>query len=468
MSIREALLREVEGVVGKENLLTSAEDLACYSYDATPLPSRPPEAVALPGSAEQVVRLIALASNEGLKVIPRGAGTNLSGGTLPVQGGLVLCLTRMNRILELDRDNMTVTVEPGVVTSALHAAVESRGLFYPPDPASMNVSTIGGNVGECAGGLRGRKYGVTKDYVLGLEMVLPSGEVLVTGGKTVKNVAGYDLTRLMVGSEGTLGVFTRIILKLIPMPEGKKTMLALYDSLERAASTVSSIIAQGIVPSTLEFMDRVTVRCVADHTGVNMPRNAEAVLLIEVDGPKAAIEGEAARIVELCSREHALEVRVARDAQEGLALTLARRAAIPALARLRPTIKLEDITVPPSKLPEMIAAISRAAAKHQVQVGTFGHAGDGNLHPTFLTDQRDAEEMKRVEATVKELFETAISLGGTISGEHGIGLSKIRYLPLQVGPSGMKVMRAIKTALDPKNLFNPGKIFLDSDTTTKP
>jgi len=457
----KGLLKELRKAVGERNVLSSPEDLVCYSYDATPWAAALPEAVVLPSSAEEVAHILRLASRAGLSVIPRGAGTNLSGGTIPVPGSLVVVLTRMDRILEVDEENLTATVEPGVITAKLHAAVEGRGLFYPPDPASVSVCTMGGNVAECAGGLRARKYGVTRDYLLGLETVLPSGEVMVSGGKTIKNVAGYDLTRLMAGSEGTLGIFTKIIVKLLPLPPAKKTLLALYGDLEAAAATVSATVAERILPATLEFLDQVTIRCVEAHARIGLPQDVAAMLLIEVDGQAASVEEETERLARICTRHHALSVRVAQSREEAESLTLARRSALAALARVRPTTVLEDATVPPSRLPELVAEIARIAAKYQLQVGTFGHAGDGNLHPTFLTDERDKEEMARVERAIREVFEVTLKLGGTISGEHGIGIAKAQFLPLEITPPGLSAMRLIKKALDPNDILNPGKIFTD-------
>ncbi|MBT9176981.1 MAG: putative FAD-linked oxidoreductase [Firmicutes bacterium] len=458
--IKQNLLKELRLIVGKENVLSSPEDLVCYSYDAAPLPAdNLPDAVVLPSSTEEAVNLLHLAKARGIKVVPRGSGTNLSGGTIPIEGGIIIQLTRMSRILEIDSHNLTATVEPGVITRTLHSAVEQVGLFYPPDPASANVSTIGGNVAECAGGLRGLKYGTTKDYVIGLETVLASGEVLVTGGKTVKNVAGYDLTKLMIGSEGTLGIFTKIILRLIPLPETKKTLLILYPNFQAAASSVSEIIANRILPTTLEFLDKVTINCVEAHTHIGLPRNAEAILLIEVDGSKWDVEREAEKVVEICSRHQPLEVKLALTPSEAMSLTLARRSALASLSRVRPTTILEDVTVPPSRLTEMIIEIKRIVQRQDIQVGIFGHAGDGNLHPTFLTNERDEAEMKRVEAAIREVFEVTLKLEGTISGEHGIGLTKARFLPWQVKPLGLKVMKIIKEGFDPENILNPGKIF---------
>jgi len=453
-------LADLKELVGAENVLTAEEDLACYSYDATPLLSRRPEAVVKPASTSEVAAIIELANRRGFKVVPRGSGTNLSGGTVPVEGGIVMPLTRMDRILEIDAENLTATVEPGVITSQLHAAVESRGLFYPPDPGSMTISTIGGNVAECAGGLRGLKYGVTKDYVMGLEVVLPTGEVINVGGKNVKDVAGYDLTRLMVGSEGTLGVVTKVIVKLIPYPESKRTLLALYRGVGDAGRTVSSIIAQKVIPATLEFLDAVTLRCIEDYVHIGLPLDVGAVLLIEVDGVPPVVEADAAKVERICHEHGALQVQVAANDEEGKKLATARRSALAALARARPTTILEDATVPRSRVAEMVEAVEGIARRYGLTIGTFGHAGDGNLHPTILTDERDSDEMSRVQRAVEEIFRTAISLGGTISGEHGIGVAKAPFLPLQANAAALDTMRRLKQALDPNGILNPGKLFV--------
>lgn len=458
----ETVRRELAGIVGGHWLLESPEDLLAYSYDATPLHQALPDGVVLPESAEQVRAILQLAAREGLKVIPRGSGTNLAGGTVPLEGGLVLVLTRMNRVLEIDGENLTATVQPGVITAPFQAQVEALGLFYPPDPGSMQVSTLGGNVAQCAGGLRGLKYGVTRDYVLGLEAVLPTGEVLRTGGKTMKDVAGYDLTRLLVGSEGTLAVITEILFKLLPKPETKRTLLALFHSLTDAAQAVSGIIAARIVPATLEFLDQATARVVEDYSHAGLPTDVEAVLLIEQDGPPAVVDGDIEQIAAVCRQSGASDVRVAATPAEAAGLMTARRMALAALARLRPTTILEDASVPRARLAEMVQAIGAIARKHHLHICTFGHAGDGNLHPTCLTDARDAGEIRRVEDAFAEIFETALALGGTITGEHGVGAAKAGYLEWKVGPTGVAVMRRLKDAFDPQGILNPGKMFARS------
>lgn len=460
--IDQSTLADLARIVGKEHLLTAPEDLVCYGFDATARLGGLPEAVAMPGSTEEVSKIIRLANQAGFKVIPRGAGTNLSGGSVPVHGGVVLQMSRMNRILEIDTENLTALVEPGVITSDLHGAVESIGLFYPPDPGSMTVSTLGGNVAENAGGLRGLKYGVTRDYIMGLEVVLPTGDVINTGGKTVKNVTGYDLTKLMVGSEGTLGVITRILVRLIPKPEAKKTMLVYYQTLDDAAETVSSIIAHRVIPPTLEFLDNVTIRCVEQYIHAGLPLDMEAMLLVEVDGPPSVVEEDAEKVVRICREHNAAEIQVSRTPEDSLRLATGRRAALPALARIRPTMVLEDATVPRSQVAAMVRRVQQIAKEHDLLIGTFGHAGDGNLHPTIVCDERDKDEMERVERAVDEIFRAALDLGGTLSGEHGIGLSKAPYMPWEMKDAGMKATIAIKRALDPNNVLNPGKMYLDA------
>lgn len=376
-----------------------------------------------------------------------------------MQGGVVLVMHRMNRILEVDLDNLTATVQPGLITQAFTDHVESLGLFYPPDPSSMKISTIGGNISENSGGLRGLKYGTTKDYVLGLEAVLASGEIIRTGGKLVKDVAGYDLTKLLVGSEGTLAIVTEATLKLVPPPAAKKTMLAMYRDLQGAARTVSRIIESRIIPATLEILDNPTIRVVDDFAKLGLPRDMEAILLIEQDGEPEVVERDMEAIRAVCLAERADRVEVAETREHAERLIAARRSAFTALARLRPTTILEDATVPRSRIADMVRRIGEIAAKHGVNIATFGHAGDGNLHPTATTDARDAEEVHRVEEAFAEIFEAAISMGGTITGEHGVGVVKAPYLEWKVGESGMAVMEAIKAAFDPLGLLNPGKMF---------
>lgn len=394
--------------------------------------------------------------------MPRGSGTNLCGGTCPSEGGLVLLFKHMNRILEIDEENLTATVQPGVITQDMIHAVERKGLFYPPDPSSMKISTIGGNINENSGGLRGLKYGVTRDYVLGLEAVLASGDIIRTGGKLTKDVAGYDLTRLFVGSEGTLGIVTEATLKLVPKPETKKTLLALYEHIEAAAESVSAIIAEKIIPATLEFLDQPTLQVIEDYVKIGLPTDAKAVLLIEQDGDSDTVRRDMEKIEAICKNGAAASVQTAETEEEAFALTEARRSALSALARLKPTTILEDATVPRSQIASMVRAINEIAETYGLSICTFGHAGDGNLHPTCTTEIRNKEEMERVEKAFAAIFEKAIELGGTITGEHGVGIVKAPYLEMKLKTEGITAMKAIKQALDPQNLLNPGKIFANS------
>ncbi|MDM5307685.1 glycolate oxidase subunit GlcD [Peribacillus frigoritolerans] len=446
-------------IVGQENYDDSKVECLVYSYDATPGFQAMPDAVIKPGSTAEVAAIVKVCNEYNVPIVPRGSGTNLSGGTCPTEGGLVLLFNRMNSLLEIDEENLTATVQPGLITLDLISAVEEKGLFYPPDPSSMKISTIGGNINENSGGLRGLKYGVTRDYVIGLEVVLPNGDIIRTGGKLAKDVAGYDLTKLFVGSEGTLGIVTEATLKLIPMPETTKTMLALYQDLDAAAQSVAKIISNKIIPVTLEFLDRLTLIVVEDFAKIGLPTNVEAVLLIEQDGPPEVVERDMKRMADICLEEKAVSVEIAETESDAVALKTARRTALSALARLKPTTILEDATVPRSEIAKMVRAINEIADKHNVDICTFGHAGDGNLHPTCITDARDHEEMERVELAFADIFAAAIDLGGTITGEHGVGAMKAPYLEWKLKKEGIDAMRAIKQAFDPNNIMNPGKVF---------
>ncbi|MBE0597748.1 MAG: FAD-binding protein, partial [Desulfuromonadales bacterium] len=391
-----------------------------------------------------------------------------SGGSVPVHGGMVLCLTRMNRLLEIDEENLTATVEPGVITLDLFNAVAAKGLFYPPDPGSQKISTLGGNVAENAGGLRGLKYGVTRDYVMALKGVLADLSVVATGGKSVKDVAGYGFKDLLVGSEGTLGIITEITVKLIPPPQTKRTILAYFRDMRTAGEAVSRIIAAKIIPSTLEIMDRATINCIEDYVKIGLPRHMAALLLIEVDGHPAPVAEEAEAVRQVLEQVGAAEIHLAETAEEAAGLAAARRTALSALARVSPTTLLEDATVPRSRLAETFAEIERLTEKYRLQVGTFGHAGDGNLHPTVLCDERNADEMGRAHDFYNELYEQVLAWGGTVSGEHGIGMAKKEYLARQIGAGGVRVMKRIKQAFDPEGMLNPGKIFDEGEPGTRP
>ncbi|MFV2049568.1 MULTISPECIES: glycolate oxidase subunit GlcD [Bacillaceae] len=446
-------------IVGSENYDDSKVGRLVYSYDATPQFQSMPDAVIAPRNTHEVSEIVRICNENSIPIVPRGSGTNLCAGTCPTEGGIVILFKHMNSIVEIDEENLTVTVQPGVITLDMIHAVEEKGLFYPPDPSSMKISTIGGNINENSGGLRGLKYGVTRDYVMALEIVLANGEIIKTGGKLAKDVAGYDLTRLFVGSEGTLGIITEATLKLIPMPEAKMTMLALYQDLEAAAKTVSKIIASKIIPTTLEFLDQPTLEVVEAHAQIGLPTDVKAVLLMEQDGPIEVVKRDMERMATICEHENAVSVKIAESEAEADGLRTARRSALSALARLKPTTILEDATVPRSEIAKMVKATNEIAEKYNVNICTFGHAGDGNLHPTCLTDVRNHEEIERVEKAFEEIFQKAIELGGTITGEHGVGVMKAPYLELKLGETGIAAMRAIKDSFDPNNIMNPGKVF---------
>ncbi len=456
--IGKSVFKEFQTVLGSENVFHAEADRLSYSYDAAVLDQVLPALVLRPASGEALGKTIRLCNENSIPLTVRGAGTNLSGGTIPSADGVVVLTTALNRIIEINEGDLYAVVEPGVVTAKFAAAVGAKGLFYPPNPGSQSVSTLGGNVAENAGGLRGLRYGVTRDYVMGIEFFDCNGELIKTGARTVKCVTGYNLGGLLVGSEGTLGVFNRITLKLIPPPAASKAMMAVFDDVLKASETVSAIIANRIVPVTLEFMDNFTIRAVEDFSHVGLPTAAAALLLIEVDGHPVQVAEDAARVEELCRRMGAMNVRVAETARERDEVWEARRASLSALSRIRPTTVLEDATVPRSKIPEMIGSIESIARKFDLKIGTFGHAGDGNLHPTILTDRRNAEEWARVERAIDSIFEKALDLGGTLSGEHGIGTAKSRFLQNEVGRGTIAYSRRIKAVLDPNGILNPGKI----------
>ncbi|MBI4642214.1 MAG: FAD-binding protein [Deltaproteobacteria bacterium] len=456
--VNQALVKEFQRILGKEQVFLEETDRATYAYDAAVLEPVLPAIVLRPWSTDELGQVVRLCHENSLPLTVRGAGTNLSGGSIPGRGGAVVLTTALNQILEINEADLYAVVQPGVVTAKLAGAVEAKGLFYPPDPGSMAVSTLGGNVAENAGGLRGLKYGVTRDYVMGLTFFAASGETVKTGSRTVKCVSGYNLAALLVGSEGTLGVISEIILKLIPLPAARRSMMATFDAVSKASETVAAIIAQRIVPATLEFLDNFTIRTVEDYSRAGLPVDAAALLLIEVDGHPAVVAEEAEKVETICRKMGATQIHVARDPAERDRVWSARRSALPALAKLKPTCVLEDATVPRSKIPAMIQALEDISRRFHLPIGTFGHAGDGNLHPTILTDRRNQEEWARVEAAVDAIFEKALELGGTLSGEHGIGTAKSRFLEKEFGKGTILYSKRIKAAVDPHNILNPGKI----------
>ena len=453
--IRTALIQ----ALGKENVIHEPEDLLVLGYDATPGLYHRPDVVVYPTSTETVQSALLIARKHKIPITPRGSGTGLSGGSIPAEGGMVLCLNRMNKILEIDEENLTVTAEAGTITLDIANAVAEKKLFYPPDPASQKISTIGGNVMEDAGGLRCLKYGVTGDYVMALKCVLPDGTIITTGGKSVKDVAGYSFKDLLISSEGTLAIITEVTLRLIPPPQDKRTMLAYFDDIKTAGKAVSEIIAAKIIPSTMEIMDKTTINCVEDYASIGLPRDIAALLLIEVDGHPAVVEEDSHGVISVLKKVGAAKVSTAQNEEEALELATARRMALSAMARVSPSTLMEDATVPRSYMAQTFAEIEQLAKKYDLIVGTFGHAGDGNLHPTVLCDERNTDQMKRAHAFFDDLYTKVLEWGGTVSGEHGIGIAKRDYLARQIGPGGVAVMKRIKDAFDPDGILNPGKIF---------
>lgn len=463
----EGLRRDLERIFGRGCVLDSPAARLAYSYDATGMHYRP-DYVVFPKDAASVSKLLLLANEQGFPVVPRGAGTGYTGGALPVHGGVVVSTERMNHILEIDEENLTVTVEAGVVTADLHRAVEARGLFYPPDPASMKVCTIGGNIAECAGGPRAFKYGVTRNYVLRLEAVLPTGEVVAAGARTVKSVAGYDLVRLFVGSEGTLAVVTSAVLRLVPKPKAIETLLCAFPDPVAAGRAVSAMVAERVVPCTIELMDERCIRVVEAGGGFGLPDGTRALLLVEVDGEPGQVAVEAAAVRSVCLRCGAGMVEAAGSREAAERLWEARRGISPALMKLAPNKLNQDIVVPRSAIPEMLARIADTARRRGVLIATFGHAGDGNLHVNVMYDERDPEQHSRARAAVEDVFSAALALRGSISGEHGVGVTKAAFLEREVGEAGLRAMMALKRALDPRGVLNPGKIFPSSEAPGAP
>ena len=453
------IIAQLVKITGKDGVLTTPEDLAVYAYDGT-FEDHRPDLVALPRTTEQVSQVVALATCERIPLVTRGMGSGLAAASVPFQGGIVLAMTRMNHILEIDEINTTASVEAGVVTADLQTAVEKLGLFYPPDPSSLQHSTIGGNIACNAGGPRCLKYGVTGDYILGLTIVLADGRILHTGSKCIKDVVGYDLTALFTGSEGTLGVIAEALLRLIAKPKFARTALVEFARLEDASLTVNAILSAGIVPATLELMDETAIACIEAALHLGLPLDVEATLLIETDGSdEASVLREIEAVAKICQETGAGQVKLARDEAERAKLWQARRSVSPALARKAPNKLGEDITVPRGAIPKAIRRLKVISVKYGLPIVIFGHAGDGNLHPNILFDKRDPEQWAKVEQMAAEEFALALELGGTLSGEHGVGALKRSYMQQALGPVSLEVQKRIKAALDPVNILNPGKIF---------
>jgi glycolate oxidase len=469
VTLDPAILDRLRAIAGEQYVLVSDGDVEPYSRDATPLFHARPEAVVLPRTTTEVSAVLALATEHRIPVVPRGAGSNLAAATLAEHGGIVLVLTRMTTVKEVSGDELLAVVEPGVTTAVLAAAAAAKGLLYAPDPGSRTVSTVGGNVATCAGGLRGLKYGVTRNYVLGLEAVLATGEVIRTGGRLWKDVAGYDLTRLLTGSEGTLAVITEVTVGLLPMPATARTGVAYFDTLADAGRAVASIIGGGpagpdgtggggMLPATLEFLDNRCINAVEDFAGLGLDRAAGALLLFGDDGPADLVEVSLDRMAQTCAGTGARGVTLAADVAQSEALLTARRCSLPALARLAPITLLEDATVPRPRLAEMVDRIDVIAGKHEVTCATFGHAGDGNLHPTIVIDPADGDARHRGEAAFDDIFAAALELGGTITGEHGVGAAKRAWLVPRLGAEQVALLGRIKLAFDPAGILNPGKL----------
>lgn len=458
MEISGSVYRELQKISGKDHVTKKKEELLCYSYDAAGI-SYLPDLVIFPGSEEEVSKILVLASRHQIIVVPRGAGSGMTGGSVPVNGGIVLVTSRMNQLLEINENNFYARVQPGLVVGQLHKQVENKGLFYPPDPASSSVCTIGGNIGECAGGPRAVKYGVTRDYVLGLRAVLPSGEIIQTGVRTAKGVAGYDLTRLIVGSEGTLAVVTEITLKLLPKPAAVKTLAVFFDSMTSAAKAVSGIMKEAVIPRCVEYLDDACLNLVKDHISFTLSDEMKALLIIELDGDAYAVEKDAEQIQLLCQTFKAVKIMTADTADDAKKLWDARKALSPVLYKIAPNKINEDIVVPIDKIPEMVAYTQSIQDEFGLNVVSFGHAGDGNIHCNIMYQKSDEIQARKAQMAVDKLFKAVLSLGGTITGEHGVGLTKRNFLPLEVGETQIKLMKGIKKVFDPKNILNPGKIF---------
>ncbi len=457
--IKEALMGKLEKIVGKWNLLSSPESLKAYSYDGTTHWIHEPDVVLFPTTTNEVSEIMKLANGERIPVTPRGGGTNVSGGSVPIRGGIVLCTTKMNKILKVDKENLTATVEPGVVLMDLTLRLAKDGLFFPPDPQSFLGATLGGVIAENAGGPACVKYGVTKQYILGLEVVLPSGEVARLGGRTLKNVVGYDLLHLFVSSEGTLGIITKAELKLNPLPPASATIMAVYGDMEAAGESVFRVLEKGVVPAKIEFLDNWVINRIEDMMPMGLPRDAEAILLFQADGVSEAVQKETEVITETAMQYRAVAVRVAKDANEAANFWIARRAGFAAVYGKAKTVFSEDVTVPRGNIPAFLRKFREISRKYDLEIVTLGHAGDGNLHPSILTDVNNKEHYNRAVQAMGEIIEGAVELGGVLSGEHGIGLEKQKFFNKVTDPVALKLMKGVKGLFDPHDIMNPGKIW---------
>lgn len=461
---QQELYTYVKNIIPKDRIMTNLADRHAYSYDAS-FGEYLPDIIVQPEDKYEVADIIKSANKHSFPVYPRGSATSLSGGSLAVHGGLILDMSKFKRKLVVDPENLLAVVSPSVITSDLHRKVEDNGLFYPPDPSSSHVSTIGGNLLENSSGPKGLKYGTTKEYVIGLEVVTPTGEIIRTGGKTVKNVTGYDLTRLIVGSEGTLGVVTEATLRLIPKPQTRQTLLATFEHFIDSGKAITKILASGILPSAMELMDQACIIAVENYKPSGLSKDVEALVIIEVDGYEESALKEISKCASICKEQGAREVKVAKNEIDRQRIWAARRMVSPAITQMGPTKISEDATVPRSKIPAMMKRLDEIRKKYKLNLVVFGHAGDGNLHPNIITDKRNTSEMRKVEHAIGDIFDAALELGGTLSGEHGIGLLKAPYMEKELGKEGLKMMKKIKNAWDPNHILNPGKIFPEPGAT---
>ena len=459
MTLSNNTFKRLRKIVGNIHCTQSREDLVCYAYDAATTTTHLPDAVVFPENADEISDILKLAGKERFFVIPRGSGSGMTGGSVPAAGGVILVLNRLNRIHHIDTDNLIAVVDPGVITAVFHQAVEKKGLFYPPDPSSSEFSTLGGNLAECAGGPRAVKYGVTRDYVLGLEAVIATGDLIHTGVQTAKGVVGYDLTRLLVGSEGTLGIITRMTLRLLPLPRAVKTALAVFNDMETASKTVSEIIRQGILPRTLEFMDNASIRCVEKYTTTGLPLNAGALLMIETDGQEREAEEALIALSDICMSQGATRVERAQSPEHAKALWKSRKSISPALFLYGPHKINEDIVVPRSRIPQLVQKIDSLRQETGLTMVSFGHAGDGNIHFNIMLDKQNSAALEKANKTVEALFDYTLELGGTLSGEHGVGITKRPYVTKEIGEVELLLMKKIKQTFDTNGILNPGKIF---------
>ena len=459
--LHEGFVAAVREAVGDENLRADADALIAYGQDALGQ-GHPPDLVVIPGSTEEIAAIARLCNEYRVPLVVRGAGTGYTGGAVPTHGGVVLSMERLNRILEIDQVNLLAVVEPNVITADLQRAVEEVGLFYPPDPASLEMSSIGGNVAECAGGPRAFKYGTTKRFILALQAVLPTGEIVETGSKAVKNVVGYDLTQLLVGSEGTLAIITRVTLRLIPKPPARATLVAMFADIQAAVDAVSALLERRVVPAAIELIDADSLRAVHEHTGQDMaPAGTGAVLIIEADGTQAAVDEDIDRAAAACRDVGAIRVSLAADDVEREQLWSLRRMVSLAL-KATGLLKINhDVVVPRGRVPELFAAVEELKARYALRIASFGHAGDGNIHVNLMVNRSDEAELARAKEAERVLFECVIALEGSISGEHGIGFAKAPYLSMELSPDEIALMKRVKDAFDPNGILNPGKIFPD-------